>query len=71
MLAVPLWSDGASFGPQLIGLAAIFIWTFVTSIVLWTVLKRIMGIRVTEEEEMAGLDITECGVEAYPEFTKS
>ncbi len=71
VLAVPLWSDGASFGPQLIGIAAIFIWTFVVSFVLWTILKAVMGIRVTEEEEMNGLDITECGVEAYPEFTKN
>jgi len=39
--------------------------------VLWLILKAVMGIRVTEEEEMQGLDITECGVEAYPDFTKT
>lgn len=71
VLAVPLWADGATFGAQFIGLAAIFVWTFVVSLVLWMILKAIMGIRVTEEEEMMGLDITECGVEAYPEFTRT
>ncbi|MRH78100.1 ammonium transporter [Spiribacter sp. C176] len=71
VLAVPLWADGATFGAQFIGIATIFVWTFVVSLVLWMILKAIMGIRVTEEEEMMGLDITECGVEAYPEFTRT
>jgi Amt family ammonium transporter len=70
VLAVPLWSDGASFGPQIIGLLSIFAWTFIVSYILWSVIKAIMGVRVTEEEEMTGLDVVECGVEAYPEFTR-
>jgi Amt family ammonium transporter len=44
---------------------------FITSLVVWSVLKATMGIRVSEEEEYEGLDIGECGMEAYPEFTSS
>ena len=71
LLAVPLWYDAATFGAQILGIISIFAWTFGASIVLWLILKAVMGIRVTEEEEMQGLDITECGVEAYPDFTKT
>jgi len=42
---------------------------FVTSFIVWAVLKMVMGIRVSEEEEYAGVDLSECGMEAYPEFT--
>jgi len=70
LLAVPLTNSGVSFSGQLIGAATIFVWVFGTSLVLWLVLKAIMGIRVSEEEEADGVDITECGLEAYPEFTK-
>lgn len=66
----PLTEDGgASFSGQLIGAATIFIWTFVTSLVVWVALKAIMGVRVTEEEEFEGVDMSECGLEAYPDFT--
>jgi len=71
VLAVPLWSADASFGPQIIGILTIFIWTFVVSMILWLVLKATMGIRVSEEDEMTGLDVVECGVEAYPDFTRA
>jgi Amt family ammonium transporter len=47
----------------------IFAWTFVASLVIWGILKAVMGIRVTEEEEYEGVDLAECGMEAYPEFT--
>jgi Amt family ammonium transporter len=68
----PLTEDGgASFGGQLLGAATIFIWVFVTSGIVWFALKAIMGLRVTEEEEYEGVDLTECGMEAYPEFTKA
>lgn len=68
----PLTDDGgASFSGQLIGAATIFIWVFVASLIVWSVLKAIMGIRVSEEDEMNGVDISECGVEAYPEFSAS
>ncbi|SFC32695.1 ammonium transporter (TC 1.A.11) [Marinospirillum celere] len=70
LLAVPLTNADASFGAQILGGVAIFAWVFITSLVVWLILKAIMGIRVTEEEEYAGVDIAECGLEAYPEFTK-
>jgi Amt family ammonium transporter len=54
-----------SFSGQLIGAATIFGWVFVTSFVTWFILKMIMGIRVSEEEEYEGVDIGECGLEAY------
>jgi Amt family ammonium transporter len=70
LLAVPLTNSDVLFSGQLIGAATIFVWVFGTSLVLWLVLKAVMGIRVTEEEEDIGLDLTECGEQAYPEFTK-
>ncbi len=70
LLAVPLTNPGASFPGQLAGAGTIFVWVFGTSLVLWLVLKAVMGIRVTEAEEAEGVDITECGLEAYPEFKK-
>ncbi len=69
VLAVPLNNGDASFGAQLIGIVGIFGWVFLASLVVWLVLKAIMGIRVSEEEEYEGVDIAECGLEAYPEFS--
>ncbi len=69
LLAVPLTNDDAGFMTQLLGLGTIFIWTFATSFIVWMVIKAVMGIRVSEEEEYEGVDIGECGLEAYPEFT--
>ena len=67
-----LFTDAeATFGGQLIGMLTIFIWVFVASLIVWTLIKVIMGLRVSEEEEMEGVDISECGQEAYPEFTSS
>ncbi|MFG6176190.1 ammonium transporter [Halomonas sp. THAF12] len=71
VLAVPLTNDGASFGPQLIGIVGIFAWVFAASLVVWLIIKAIMGVRVSEEEEYEGVDLAECGLEAYPEFTTS
>jgi Amt family ammonium transporter len=70
VLAVLLSNADASLGGQLIGIVAIFGWTFVVSLAVWFALKAIMGIRVSEEDEMNGVDVAECGLEAYPEFTK-
>jgi Amt family ammonium transporter len=70
ILAVPLTNDGVGFTGQLIGAATIFVWVFVASFIVWTILKVVMGLRVTEEEEYEGVDLVECGMEAYPEFTK-
>jgi Amt family ammonium transporter len=71
LLAVPLTNDGVSFSGQLIGAATIFVWVFVSSMIVWSIIKVIMGLRVTEEEEYEGVDFVECGMEAYPEFTNS
>lgn len=69
LLAVVLSNSDATLGAQLFGLAVIFGWVFVTSFVTWLIIKLVMGIRVSEEEEYEGVDIGECGMEAYPEFT--
>ncbi len=61
-------TGGASVVGQLVGAATIFFWVFITSLIVWFLLKLIFGIRVTEEEEAEGVDISECGMEAYPEF---
>jgi Amt family ammonium transporter len=69
LLVVPFTNDGATIGGQLMGALTIFIWVFGASLVTWAIIKAVMGIRVTEEEEYEGVDIAECGMEAYPEFT--
>jgi Amt family ammonium transporter len=71
LIAVTLSNGDASLGIQLAGLATIFAWVFGASLVVWFVIKLIMGIRVSEEEEYEGVDIGECGLEAYPEFIGS
>ncbi len=69
LLLVPVTNgENSSFGGQLLGAATIFIWVFVASGLVWFALKAIMGIRVSEEEEYEGVDLSECGMEAYPEF---
>lgn len=68
VLAVPLSNAEATFKVQLIGAVSIFLWVFVTSFIVWFVLKKIIGLRVSEEEEYEGVDMAECGMEAYPEF---
>ena len=52
------------------GIAVIFVWTFVASLIVWSIIKATIGVRISEEEEYAGADIAECGVEAYPEFSR-
>lgn len=69
LMLVPLTNDASSFTGQLIGAATIFTWVFVTSGIVWFVLKLVVGIRVSPEEEFEGVDVSECGMEAYPEFT--
>jgi len=71
LLAVPLTNSGASFGGQLAGMATIFVWVFGASFIVWLAIKMVVGIRVSEEEEYEGVDIGECGMEAYPEFVGS
>ncbi|MFW1678272.1 ammonium transporter [Pontibacter sp. JAM-7] len=71
LLLVPVTNDGSTFSGQIIGAATIFGWVFVTSLVTWLIIKVIMGVRVSEEEEYEGVDLSECGMEAYPEFTSA
>ncbi|SFH08136.1 ammonium transporter [Palleronia marisminoris] len=70
-LAVPLSNDGTSFVTQFIGVAAVGIFVFVVSMIVWLILKAAGGIRVSEEAEITGLDVAELGMEAYPEFSKA
>jgi Amt family ammonium transporter len=70
-LVVPISDSGATLLNQLIGASVILAWGFLTSFVLWGLLKFTIGIRVTKEQEYAGLDKVDCGVEAYPEFIRS
>jgi Amt family ammonium transporter len=69
LLLVPVTNGDASFSGQIIGALTIFGWVFVTSLIVFSIIKAVMGIRVTEEEEYEGVDLSECGMEAYPEFT--
>ncbi|WP_017926525.1 ammonium transporter [Thioalkalivibrio sp. HL-Eb18] len=69
VMAVLLSNPDATFFGQIAGLLAIFAFVFTASLIVWAILKAVMGIRLSEEDEDIGADITECGLEAYPEFT--
>ncbi len=71
LLAVCLSNPDATLGAQLLGIAVIFVWVFGASLIVWAILKAVIGIRVSEEEEYDGVDLSECGMEAYPEFTSA
>ena len=68
LLLVPLTNGDASFSGQIIGALTIFGWVFFTSLITFFVIKMVLGLRVSEEEEYEGSDLSECGMEAYPEF---
>lgn len=68
LIAVVFNNADATIGAQLIGIVSIFAWVFVASLIVWFIIKAVMGIRVSEEQEYEGLDQSECGMEAYPEF---
>ncbi len=69
LMLVPVTNSDSTFMGQLIGAGTIFGWVFGVSLVVWLIIKVIMGLRVSEEEEYEGVDLAECGMEAYPEFT--
>ena len=71
LLAVPFTNPDVSISGQLIGAATIFGWVFVTSFITFQIIKLVMPVRVSEEEEYEGSDLAECGLEAYPEFTSA
>jgi Amt family ammonium transporter len=62
------WTNDTTVMGQLVGALTIFVWVFVCSLIVWSILKAVMGLRVSQEEEYAGVDLAECGMEAYPEF---
>ena len=68
LMMVPVNNADATFGAQLFGAIVIFAWVFGASLVVWAILKATMGIRVTEDEELEGMDVHDCGIDAYPEF---
>ena len=70
LLAVGLTNSDASMGAQIMGIVVIFLWTFIASLIVWSIIKAIMGIRVSEAEEAEGMDAVDIGVSAYPEFNK-
>jgi Amt family ammonium transporter len=69
-LAVPLTNSDANFGTQIISILIVGAFTFVASGIVWYVIKAAVGIRVTEADEIEGLDKSELGMESYPEFSK-
>ncbi len=69
LIAVTFTNPDASLGAQFLGIITIFTWTFLASLAVWAAIKAVMGLRVSEEEEFEGVDLAECGMEAYPEFT--
>ena len=71
IFAVLISDADATFGGQLVGMLTIFVWVFVTSLIVWLIIKAVIGIRVTDQEEFEGVDIAECGMEAYPEFVSA
>ena len=70
LIAVTLSNGDATLGTQLYGTIVIFAWTFIMALIFWGILKMVIGIRVSEEAEEMGVDVAECGMEAYPEFKK-
>ncbi|WP_299685544.1 ammonium transporter [uncultured Tateyamaria sp.] len=69
-IAVVFYNSDASLVTQITGIVAYGVFTFVASLIVWFILKAVMGIRVGEEEEINGLDMSELGMEAYPDFSK-
>ena len=63
--------SGGSIGAQIIGTVSICLFVFILSLVIWYILDALIGIRVSEEDELTGLDTTELGMDAYPDFSKS
>jgi Amt family ammonium transporter len=68
LIAVVFSNGDASIGTQLYGALVIFAWTFIVSLIVWLIIKMVIGIRISEQDEIEGADLSECGMEAYPEF---
>jgi Amt family ammonium transporter len=70
LLAAAFTNPEGTLLAQVTGIAVIFCWSFATSSLVWLAIRAAIGIRVDEEEELEGVDVVECGLAAYPEFTK-
>jgi len=70
LLIVPITNPASTFIGQIVGAATIFAWVFIASLIVWSIIKVVIGLRISEEDEYEGGDIAECGMEAYPEFTR-
>ena len=70
IFAVLLSNEDATFMGQLIGTVATFAWMFIASFVVLLIIKKTIGLRVSEHEELVGMDMEECGMSAYPEFVQ-
>lgn len=70
LLLVPVTNESATFTGQIVGAITIFVWVFVASLIVWGIIKAAMGIRISQEDEYAGADRIECGLDAYPEFSR-
>jgi Amt family ammonium transporter len=70
-LAVGIFDPTKSFTTQLIGVVLVGLFTFSASLVVWAVMKYAIGLRVSEQEEMEGIDLHEFGMEAYAFQTRS
>lgn len=68
LIAVGIFNPEVALTAQLIGIVAIVTWTFLTSLAVFRLTDRLIGVRVTEEEELYGLDISEHSIDVYPEF---
>jgi Amt family ammonium transporter len=69
LMMVPFTNESSTFLGQFVGAVTIFVWVFGASLIVWGLLKMVFGLRVSAEEELQGVDFSECGMEAYPEFT--
>ena len=69
LLAVPLTNSEINLNAQLIGIGVISAFVFVASLTTWSVIRILAGLRVSEDDEYRGVDVSECGLEGYPEFT--
>ena len=67
---MPFTNSDASYSVQAIGVVAVGVFTVIASGIIWSALKFTIGLRVDEDEELAGLDKTELGMEAYPDFSR-
>lgn len=71
LMVVPFSAEGTTFLGQFIGMITLFIWAFSMSLATWWLLRKAVGLRLSATEECQGADISECGIEAYPEFTSN